>query len=32
MRHIRPPAERGSSEWNSDPFDVNPNGGGSTGK
>ena len=24
MRHIRPPQERQSSEWNIDPFDVDP--------
>lgn len=28
MRHIRPPTERRSGEWNSDPFDVNPGGDG----
>jgi hypothetical protein len=26
MRHIRPMQERRSSEWNNDPFDVNPGG------
>ena len=26
MRHIRPPQERLSAEWNVDPFDVNPGG------
>lgn len=26
MRHIRPAQERRASEWNNDPFDVNPGG------
>ena len=28
MRHIRPPSERGASEWNSDPFMTDPGGDG----
>ena len=28
MRHIRPPSEREASEWNNDPFMVNPGGNG----
>ena len=29
MRHIIPPSERISSEYNTDPFDANPGGTGS---
>ena len=28
MRHIRPPSERAASEWNNDPFMVDPGGEG----
>ncbi|MBT5084915.1 MAG: hypothetical protein HOM72_04235 [Actinobacteria bacterium] len=30
MRHIRPPQERESGEWNRDPFSVNAGGNGGT--